>query len=70
MRPAEKRAPHKVTQYVFDLASDLHKFYNAEKVLDLENLERTKARIALVDAVRITLRNAMKLIGVHAPEKM
>lgn len=67
---AEKRAPHKVTQYVFDLASDLHKFYNAEKVLDLENLERTKARIALVDAVRITLRNAMKLIGVHAPEKM
>ncbi|MBO8156594.1 MAG: arginine--tRNA ligase [Bacillaceae bacterium] len=67
---AEKRSPHKVTQYVFDLASDLHKFYNAEKVLDLDNMERTKARIALVDAVRITLANAMKLIGVHAPEKM
>lgn len=67
---AEKHAPQKITQYVFDLASLLHSFYNAEKVLDTENLELTNARIALMKAVRITIANALKLIGVNAPEKM
>ena len=67
---AEKQLPHKVTQYVFDLASLLHSFYNAEKVLDPENAELTKARIALMKAVRTALANGLKLIGVSAPEKM
>ncbi|PAV31393.1 arginine--tRNA ligase [Virgibacillus profundi] len=67
---AEKHTPHKVTQYVFDLASLLHSFYNAEKVLDPQNKELTGARIALMKAVRITIANALGLIGVTAPEKM
>ena len=67
---AVKYTPHQVTQYVFDLASLLHSFYNAEKVLDAEKPELTKARIALMKAVRITIANALKVIGVSAPEKM
>ncbi len=67
---AEKRLPHRITNYIFDLASTFHSFYNAEKVLDQEQLERSKARLALVQAVRITLQNALQLIGVSAPEKM
>ncbi|RLL42858.1 arginine--tRNA ligase [Oceanobacillus piezotolerans] len=67
---AQKQMPHKVTQYVFDLASLLHSFYNAEKVLDADNRELTSARIALMKAVRIALANGLKLIGVSAPEKM
>lgn len=67
---AQMSTPHKVTQYVFDLASLLHSFYNAEKVLDPGNIERTNARIALMKAVKITLANALKLIAVTAPEKM
>ncbi|WP_186576951.1 arginine--tRNA ligase [Aquibacillus kalidii] len=67
---AENRTPHRITQYIFDLASSLHSFYNAEKVLDTENVERTKARIALMKSVRITIANGLKLIGVSAPESM
>jgi arginyl-tRNA synthetase len=67
---ALKRVPHRITNYIFDLASTFHSFYNAEKVLDSDNLERTKARLAMVRAVQITLRNALALIGVSAPEKM
>ncbi|WP_096272786.1 arginine--tRNA ligase [Paucisalibacillus globulus] len=67
---ADKHAPQKITQYVFDLASLLHSFYNAEKVLDTDHLELTNARIALMKAVRTTIANALKLIGVNAPEKM
>ncbi|NRG26639.1 arginine--tRNA ligase [Bacillus circulans] len=67
---ALKRMPHRITNYIYDLASTFHSFYNAEKVLDADNLERTKARLALIQATQITLRNALALIGVSAPEKM
>ena len=66
---AENRAPHRLTNYIQDLASAFHKFYNAEKVLT-DDAEKTKAHIALVDAVRITLHNALALVGVSAPESM
>ncbi|WP_445488918.1 arginine--tRNA ligase [Niallia sp. 03133] len=67
---ALKRMPHRITNYIYDLASTFHSFYNAEKVLDADNLERTKARLALIKSTQITLRNALRLIGVSAPEKM
>lgn len=67
---AQKRMPHRISNYIFDLASVFHSFYNAEKVLDLENKERTQARLALIKTVQITMKNALALIGVSAPEKM
>lgn len=67
---AIKRVPHRITNYIMELASTFHSFYNAEKVLDSEQPERTKARLALIKTVQITLHNALALIGVSAPEKM
>ncbi|KAA9032815.1 arginine--tRNA ligase [Niallia endozanthoxylica] len=67
---ALKRIPHRITNYIFELASNFHSFYNAEKVLDMEEVEKTKARLSLIKAVQITLKNALSLIGVSAPEKM
>jgi len=67
---AQKRMPHRISNYIYELASNFHSFYNAEKVLDAENMERTKARLALIKAVQTTLKNALQLIGVSAPEKM
>lgn len=67
---AKNYSPHHLTQYVYDLAAHLHSFYNAEKVLDENNMDLTKARLALMKAVRITISNALALIGVSAPEKM
>ncbi|MEH7451297.1 arginine--tRNA ligase [Gottfriedia acidiceleris] len=67
---ASKRTPHHITNYVFELAGTFHSFYNAEKVLDAENVEKSKARLALMKAVQVTLQNALALVGVSAPEKM
>lgn len=66
---AEHRAPHRLTNYIQDLASAFHKFYNAEKVLT-DDVEKTKALVAMIEAVRITLHNALTLVGVTAPESM
>lgn len=67
---AEKRMPHRISHYIFELASVFHSFYNAEKVLDLDNKERTVARLSLIKTAQMTLKNALALIGVSAPEKM
>lgn len=67
---AQKRIPHRITNYIYDLASALHSFYNAEKVLDPENIEKSRARLGLMKATQTTLQNALTLIGVSAPEKM
>lgn len=66
---AEHRAPHRITNYIQDLAAHFHKFYNAEKVLT-DDIEKSRAYVAMIEAIRITLQNALTLVGVSSPEKM
>lgn len=61
--------PHHMTRYAHELASLFHTFYNSCRVL-IDDEELKKARLVLVDAARITLRNVLTLIGVSAPERM
>ncbi|WP_027965168.1 arginine--tRNA ligase [Halalkalibacillus halophilus] len=67
---ADKKMPHRIPQYVFDLAADLHSFYNAEKVIDSNNEAVTLARVGLMQATRVVLKDALRIIGVDAPERM
>jgi arginyl-tRNA synthetase len=63
------RQPHLMCLYIHKLASAFHSFYNECSVLHEEDALK-KQRLALVLAVKITLSNALNLIGVSAPEKM
>lgn len=67
---ARQRAPHKVCNYIQKLAQHFHSFYNACKVIDMEHEEQSMQRLALLKATKITLKNALYLIGVDAIEKM
>lgn len=67
---AKLRQPHKMCNYIRTLAQDFHSFYAECKVVDKENPELSSQRLALVLASRITMKNALNLIGVSAPEKM
>ncbi len=62
-------APHIIAFYLKDLAADFHSYYNAERFL-ADDPAVTTARLALALAVRQTLRNGLRLLGVSAPEKM
>lgn len=62
-------APHAIANYLKELASDLHCFYNEHKIL--AEIEAAKlARLALVRATQHILKNGLDLLGVSAPEKM
>ena len=67
---AKIRAPYKVTAYIEELAALIHEYYAANKIIDRNDLKLSGARLALVKACEIVLRNALTLIGVSAPDKM
>jgi len=66
---ATKRIPHKLTNFIQELSSEFHSYYNAEKFLT-ENKTETNEKLRLIKAIKIVLNDALKLIGVSAPEKM
>jgi arginyl-tRNA synthetase len=59
-----------VTTYATELATAFHGFYRDAKVVDTAAPERSAKRLALVQAARITLANALALLGISAPESM
>ena len=63
-------SPNKICNYIQKLATYFHSFYGACKINDKENPALTNERLALADATRITLKNALYLLGVSAPEVM
>ncbi len=59
----------RLPQYALELVRAFHKFYEECRVIsDDKNL--TQARLGLVEATRIVLKNTLDLMGISAPEKM
>ncbi len=61
--------PHRLVNYLFELASLFHKFYTVCRVVS-EDIELSKARLALIEATKIVLANGLSLLGLSAPEQM
>lgn len=66
---AGERAPHRIARYAHELAGLFHTFYNQCRIIGVEP-ELQTARLALVGAVQRTIRHALAILGVSAPEKM
>lgn len=67
---AKTRMPSKICNYVQNLARLFHSFYGTCKVNDPQNPELSNQRLGLVLATMTTMKNALNLIGIEAPEKM
>ena len=59
-----------ITAYATELATIFHGFYRDARVVDPDEPARSAARLALADATRITLANALALLGISAPDSM
>ncbi len=67
---AEYLKPNLIADFTNALADKFNTFYNAFPVIKAESRELSDARIALTEAIRTVLNNALSLIGIVAPEKM
>ena len=67
---AEAREAHRVTHYLHELAGIFHPYYNQHRVLDPSDMEKTYARLILVQSVQTVLKNGLTLLGISAPASM
>ena len=67
---AASRKPNRITDYIISFVKVFHSYYNSTRVYNPEDLELTNERLGLIHAAMVTLKNALELIGVSAPEKM
>jgi len=66
---ALRREPHLVVNYLRELATHFHSWYNAHQFI-VDDAELRNARLALASSTRQVLGNGLKLMGVSAPETM
>ncbi len=66
---SREREPHLITQFLRDLATEFHGYYNGTKILD-EDIEVRTARLALIRATQQVLANGLQLLAISAPEEM
>ncbi len=71
MRAAgEKLQPNLPALYAAELALEFNKFYEVAPVIEAETPELRASRLHLVNCIRIALRNALKVLGITAPDRM
>ena len=63
-------APHIIAEFVNELAANFNSFYASTPVLQADTDELKTARLELVNCVRITIRNALALLGIDVLERM
>jgi len=66
---AKRREPHRLTGYLLELATLFHSYYNRRRFIS-EELETTRARLALACGFRYIFRYGLEILGVSAPERM
>jgi len=70
------RQPHRITNYLEDLSSSFHSFWNKGKedqtlrMLDLENTNKTLTKLLWIESFRIVMKRAFSIIGIDAHENM
>ena len=73
---AEAHEPHRVAFYLYDLASAFHSLWNRGKdmpqlrFVNQSDQDSTKARLALVHAMKGVLASGLAVLGVTAPDEM
>jgi arginyl-tRNA synthetase len=66
---AKNLEPHRITYYLGELVANFHRFYHEHRIIS-DRPDLAQARLALIRAVRIVIKNGLHLLGVSAPEQM
>lgn len=67
---AAENAPHKICQYIYDLANAFNRFYHENKIIGCEDEERRASWISLISLVSEVLTTCIDLLGFKAPDRM
>ena len=66
----QELAPHKLCQYIYELANAFNSFYHGNKIMSEEDKQKQGEWIALITLVLQLLEVCIELLGFEAPERM
>lgn len=66
----ESNRPNLIAEYVYSVTKEFNSFYNSNQVIDQDNLELTKARLALCEKTAVVIKKALSLLGIRTVDKM
>lgn len=66
----EENAPHKICQYIYDVANEFNSFYHKNKIIAEEDKVKQKSWISLITLVQGILETCIDLLGFDAPDRM
>lgn len=66
----EEKAPYKICEYIYDVANSFNRFYNNNKIISEENIEKKTSWINLITLTKKVLEVGLDLIGVETVDKM
>ena len=61
---------HQLTYYTLELAQLFHAYYGKNKVIDVEHIAQSRARLLMLTQLHATFTITLKLLGLSQPEKM
>ena len=67
---AKNFSPKVISRYCYNLAVAFNSFYEKVKVLEIDNIDLENSRLCLVHSFKVTIENALNLLGIDSPEKM
>jgi arginyl-tRNA synthetase len=67
---SESLEPSRLATYVYELASDFHKYYQKYPIVDLNDLDTSKSRLAFITIIQRVIKICLNLMAISTPEKM
>ena len=67
-RAMEEYDPSQIAKYIIELSRAFNKYYGSVRILDDEDYKQ--ARLSIVYAVKMVLKEGLRLLGIGAPEEM
>lgn len=64
------KAPNRICEYIYDLANLFNRFYQEQRIISEENLERKLSWIKLIKLTKNVLETGLELLGLEAPDRM
>ncbi|MDF2547878.1 MAG: arginyl-tRNA synthetase [Anaerosolibacter sp.] len=64
------KAPNKICDYIYDLASTFNRFYHDNKIISEENNDKKASWVNLISLTMKVLETGLELLGIETPERM
>lgn len=69
IKAAKKKEPHLISNYLYKIATNFHKYYNNDKIIQ-DDMKRTATKLSLIIGIQNIIKDGMNILGISMPDEM